>query len=98
MRSMALELAEHSIRVNCVNPTQVDTLMIQNETIRKVFCPDIAQPTREDIADASGALIPMPIPWVEAEDISKAVLWLASDAARYITGVALPIDGGQLLV
>jgi len=36
------------------------------------------------------------IPWVEPEDVSKAVLWLASDEARYVTGIALPIDAGRV--
>jgi (+)-trans-carveol dehydrogenase len=39
----------------------------------------------------------LPIPWVEAEDISNAVLFLASDESRYITGVTLPIDAGSCL-
>ena len=39
----------------------------------------------------------LPIPWVDPEDISNAALFLASDEARYITGVALPVDGGALL-
>ena len=38
----------------------------------------------------------LPIPWVEPVDISNAVLWLASDEARYVTGVTLPIDAGLL--
>jgi (+)-trans-carveol dehydrogenase len=39
----------------------------------------------------------LPIPWVEPVDISNAVLWLASDESRYVTGVTLPIDAGELL-
>jgi (+)-trans-carveol dehydrogenase len=40
----------------------------------------------------------MPIDWVESVDVSNAVLFLASDEARYITGVALPVDGGTLIL
>ena len=97
MRSLALELARHSIRVNSVLPTQVDTGMIMNEKIMKLFCPGVENPTREQFAEVSGALIPLPIPWVEPVDVSNAILWLASDEARYITGVALPVDGGELI-
>jgi (+)-trans-carveol dehydrogenase len=96
MKTLAQELAPHSIRVNTVNPTQVDTDMIQNESMYRLFCPDIENPTREDFGAASAATILLPIDWVEAIDVSNAVLFLASDEARYITGVALPIDAGAL--
>lgn len=98
MKTLAQELAPHSIRVNTVNPTQVDTDMIQNESMYHLFCPDIETPTREDFAAASAATILLPIDWVESIDVSNAVLFLASDEARYITGVALPVDAGALTI
>jgi SDR family mycofactocin-dependent oxidoreductase len=98
MKTLAQELAPERIRVNTVNPTQVDTEMIQNESMYHLFCPDIAEPTRKDFAAASAATILLPIDWVESIDVSNAVLFLASDEARYITGVALPIDGGALVM
>lgn len=98
MKTLAQELAPHSIRVNTVNPTQVDTPMIQNESMYHLFCPDVPEPTREDFAAASAATILLPIDWVESIDVSNAVLFLASEEARYITGVALPIDGGALII
>ncbi len=98
MKTLAQELAPHSIRVNTVNPTQVDTAMIQNESMYHLFCPDVPEPTREDFAAASAATILLPIDWVESIDVSNAVLFLASEEARYITGVALPIDGGALII
>lgn len=98
MKTLAQELAPHSIRVNTVNPTQVDTDMIQNESMYHLFCPDIEAPSREDFGEASAATILLPIDWVESIDVSNAVLFLASDEARYITGVALPIDGGALII
>jgi SDR family mycofactocin-dependent oxidoreductase len=98
MKTLAQELAEHRIRVNTVNPTQVDTDMIQNDSMYRLFCPDLEHPTRQDFAAASAATILLPIDWVEPIDVSQAVLFLASDEARYITGIALPVDGGALLV
>jgi (+)-trans-carveol dehydrogenase len=98
MKTLAQELAEHRIRVNTVNPTQVDTDMIQNDSMYRLFCPDVEHPTRQDFAAASAATILLPIDWVEPIDVSQAVLFLASDEARYITGIALPVDGGALLV
>jgi (+)-trans-carveol dehydrogenase len=97
MRTLALELAPHSIRVNSLHPTQVDTPMIMNETIFRLFMPDQENPTREDFAPASQEMNALPIPWVEAVDISNALLFLASDEARYITGVTLPIDAGATI-
>jgi SDR family mycofactocin-dependent oxidoreductase len=98
MKTLAQELAPHRIRVNTVNPTQVDTDMIQNESMYHLFCPDIENPTREDFGAASAATILLPVDWVESIDVSNAVLFLASDEARYITGVALPVDAGALTI
>jgi SDR family mycofactocin-dependent oxidoreductase len=95
-RTFANELAPHWIRVNSVNPTQVDTPMIMNDEIFRMFRPDLESPGRDDIVDVSIATNALPVPWVEARDVSNAVLFLASDEARYITGVALPVDAGIL--
>lgn len=95
MRTLALELAPHMIRVNSIHPTQVDTDMIQNEATYRLFRPDLEHPTREDFAPASQTMNALPIPWVEAIDISNAVLFLASDEARYITGVTVSVDAGS---
>ena len=97
MRTLALELAPHMIRVNSLHPTQVDTDMVMNEFTFKLFSPDIANPTIEDFGPASQALNALPIPWVEPVDISNALLFLASDEARYITGVTLPVDAGTVI-
>jgi NAD(P)-dependent dehydrogenase (short-subunit alcohol dehydrogenase family) len=94
MRTLALELAPHFIRVNSVHPTGVNTDMIQNAATYRLFRPDLDNPTADDMAEAARALNALPIPWVEPRDISNAVLFLASDEARYITGVTLPVDAG----
>ncbi len=98
MRTAALELAGDNIRVNTVNPTGVNTDMIQNAAAYELFAPDLepAARTKEALAPRFATLNALPIPWVEPVDISNAVLWLASDEARYVTGVTLPIDAGQL--
>lgn len=94
MRALAIELAPMLIRVNTINPTQVDTDMIQNQATRRLFVPGNDNPTREEFAPASQGTQLLPIPWVEPIDISNALVFLASDEARYITGVALPVDAG----
>jgi (+)-trans-carveol dehydrogenase/(-)-trans-carveol dehydrogenase len=97
MRALALELAPHHIRVNSVHPTQVDTPMIQNEPTWRLFRPDLENPSRDDFAVASQSLNALPIPWVDPSDVSNAVLFLASDEARYVTGVTFPVDAGALV-
>lgn len=95
VRSLAKELAPHHIRVNSVHPTNVDTPMIQNDLVRKVFRPDREHPTRAEFAEAATAMNMLPIPWVDPVDIANATLFLASDEARYITAVTLPVDAGS---
>lgn len=97
MRALALELGSHGIRVNSVHPTQVDTEMIMNDATRRLFRPDLEDPTQEDFARASQELQVLPVPWVDPVDVSNAVVWLASDEARYVTGVTLPVDAGTTI-
>lgn len=97
MKVMAKELAEYSIRVNAVLPTQVKTPMLMNEDIYRLFSPELENPTVEDFTVVSQSLNVLPIPWVEVVDISNALLFLASDEARYVTGVGLPVDAGALI-
>jgi SDR family mycofactocin-dependent oxidoreductase len=95
MRSLATELAPFSIRVNSIHPTQVDTPMIMNDTIFELFSP--GNPSKDIFEEVSRTMNSLPIPWVDPVDISNALLFLASDEARYITGVPLPVDAGALL-
>ena len=97
MRTLAIELAQENIRVNSVHPTQVNTPMIMNDATYKMFRPDLENPGPDDFAPLSQMMNTLPVPWVEPEDISNAVLFLASDEARYITGVTLPVDAGACL-
>jgi SDR family mycofactocin-dependent oxidoreductase len=96
MRTLALELAPDMIRVNSVHPTSVNTDMIHNDATYRLFAPDLENPTREQVGERFQGLNALPVSWVEPVDISNAVLWLASDEARYVTGVTLPVDAGQL--
>jgi (+)-trans-carveol dehydrogenase len=97
MRAFAVELGQHSIRVNSVHPTNVNTPMFMNEGTMKMFRPDLDNPGPEDVKVIGMMMHTLPIGWVEPEDVSNAVVFLASDEARYITGVTLPIDGGSCL-
>jgi SDR family mycofactocin-dependent oxidoreductase len=97
MRTLAHELGQYGIRVNSVHPTQVDTPMVMHESVYRLFRPDLENPTAADLAPASQTKHVLPVPWVESVDISNALLFLASDEARYITGVTLPVDAGSLI-
>jgi (+)-trans-carveol dehydrogenase len=97
MRTLALELAPDMIRVNSIHPTSVDTDMIHNADMYSLLMPGVERPTRALSAPVFESLNALPIPWVEPRDISNAVLFLASDEARYITGVALPVDAGSII-
>ena len=96
MRSLALELAPNQIRVNSIHPTSVATPMIQNDVFPTYVRMDLEDPTLDDAADFLRPQQPMDVPWIEAQDITNAMLWLCSDEARYVTGVTLPIDAGAL--
>jgi len=97
MRTLANEVAPHRIRVNTVHPTNVATDMILNDSTFRLFRPDIANPTQDDMIDAMTALNALPVPWVEPVDVANAVAFLVSDEARYVTGAALPIDAGCVI-
>lgn len=94
MKAMALELGPEMIRVNSVHPTQVDTPMIQNEFMYHRARPDLENPGRDDLAEASLSRMAMPVPWVDPVEIAHAVLFLASDESCYVTGMAMTVDAG----
>lgn len=98
MRVLAIELGPSGIRVNCVHPTEVNTPMVMNEQFPGLFCPDVPEPGPDDLAKLTQPLHALPVPWVEPIDISNAVLFLASDEARYITGVPQLVDAGGNLI
>jgi SDR family mycofactocin-dependent oxidoreductase len=96
MRGLAHELAPHGIRVNSIRPTNVDTPMIQNAAVSSAFRPDLDRPpTRAEFAEAARAMNLLDIPSVDPVDVANASLFLASDEARYVTAVALPVDAGS---
>jgi (+)-trans-carveol dehydrogenase len=97
MRTFAVELGAQNIRVNSVHPTNVNTPLFMNDGTMRLFRPDLENPGPEDMKVVGQLMHTLPIGWVEPEDIANAVLFLASDEARYVTGVTLPVDGGSCL-
>ncbi|ROS32147.1 mycofactocin-coupled SDR family oxidoreductase [Amycolatopsis thermoflava] len=96
MRNLSVELAPHNIRVNSVHPTTVNTDMINNPAIYQLFFPGSPDLTKEQAAEGFIHLNGLRIPWVEPVDISNAVVYLASDEARYVTGTTQVVDAGGL--
>jgi SDR family mycofactocin-dependent oxidoreductase len=95
---LAQELGPHRIRVNAICPTTVNTPLVINDATFELFAPDVANPGPDDVRDAFSGLNILPnVPWIEPSDVSEAVAWLCSDSARYITGIALPIDAGNVV-
>jgi NAD(P)-dependent dehydrogenase (short-subunit alcohol dehydrogenase family) len=86
MRSYANNLAPHSIRVNTVHPTGVNTPMIVNDVMQEFLSQDPS--LGQAMANA------LPVDMIEAVDISNAIVWLVSDDARYVTGIMVPVDAG----
>ena len=86
MRQFAVELSRARIRVNTVHPTGVDTMMVNNAAMEKFL---------SDFPDATASITNLlPVELIEPRDVSNAILFLVSDAGRYITGVTLPVDAG----
>ena len=87
-KSWAIELAPHGIRVNSIHPTGVDTPL--NDGLA-----EMEGMTTQEIAERSAGNL-LPVPWVETSDVAAAVLYLAGESARYVTGTTLVIDAGLL--
>jgi SDR family mycofactocin-dependent oxidoreductase len=97
VHNLAAELAPRGIRANVVHPTNCNTPMLQSEPMYRSFRPDLEHPTQADAEPVFYVQQAMKIPWVEPEDISNMVLFLASDEARYITGTQQRVDAGGYL-
>jgi SDR family mycofactocin-dependent oxidoreductase len=97
MTSLARELGRYNIRVNSVNPTCVDTHMINNDFVYGLFRPDLDKPTRADVTDTFASTHLLPVPWIQPQDVSNAILYLVTEPGRYITATPLVIDAGFIV-
>lgn len=97
VHELATALAPLQIRVNAVHPTNTDTEMLHHTGMYRLFRPDLDAPTREEAEAAFPVMNTMPVPYVQPEDISHAVVYLASDESRFVTGMQLRIDAGGYL-
>jgi SDR family mycofactocin-dependent oxidoreductase len=97
IHEVARQVAPRMIRANVVHPTNCNTEMLNSDPMYRAFRPDLENPTREDALPAFPAQNALPIPYVEPEDISNAVVWLASEESRYVTGLQVRVDAGSYL-
>jgi SDR family mycofactocin-dependent oxidoreductase len=92
IKTIAKEVGRYGVTANYVVPNGVGTKMIRNEATYNLMNPD--NPTEEGSLPMYSAMNAIPLPWVEPEDVSKVVLFLASDDARYTTGAMMKVDLG----
>jgi SDR family mycofactocin-dependent oxidoreductase len=90
-------LAPRGLRINVVHPANVNTPMLHNEAMYKVFRPDLEHPVREEVEPGFAMVQALPIPYVEPIDVSHAVTYLASDESRFVTGTQMRVDGGAVV-
>jgi SDR family mycofactocin-dependent oxidoreductase len=96
-KALALQLAPLSIRANVIHPTNVNTPMLQSEPMYRVFRPDLENPTAADAVLTFPLMQAMPIPYIDPQDVSNIVCFLASDESRYVTGLPFLVDAGAML-
>ncbi|MDX1875207.1 mycofactocin-coupled SDR family oxidoreductase [Mycolicibacterium sp. 120266] len=96
MRTLSGELAPYGIRVNSINPTNVNTLMINNPRYNRLFAGGVEGATQEQALPALTAMHALAIPFLDPVDVSNAVVYLAGEDGRYITGTTLVIDAGAM--
>ncbi|MFE4500042.1 mycofactocin-coupled SDR family oxidoreductase [Rhodococcus sp. NPDC056743] len=93
-KTLALETAGTGVTANTVCPGTVSTDMVHNEAMYSLFAPDLTNPTRDQVQSRYASLNPMRVPWSETSDITAAVLYLASEQARHVSGITLEINAG----
>jgi SDR family mycofactocin-dependent oxidoreductase len=96
-KHLAAVLAPEFIRVNVVHPTNCNTPMLNSDPMYKQFRPDLENPSRDDALLAFPAMQAMPVPYVEPQDVSNVMCFLASDESRYVTGSQFKVDAGAML-
>ena len=95
VKTLALEVAAHGITVNAICPATVDTPMVHNGAFYGLFAPDVDRPTKATVEPRYARINPIPVPWIDPADVSNAVIFLASDDARYISGSTIDVDCGS---
>ena len=93
-KSAALDLAPHGITVNAIAPGNISTPMIHNDALYRMMRPDLDAPAAEDVEPVFRSLHAQPVPWLDAAEITRVVLFLGAEASAHISGIVLPVDAG----
>ncbi|MGY1814662.1 mycofactocin-coupled SDR family oxidoreductase [Blastococcus sp. SYSU D00820] len=94
VKSLALELGGSGVTANVVCPTTVDTPMVHNEPMYRLFAPDIADPTTEQVRPRYASLNPMGVSWLDPREVAEAAAFLASEEAAHVNGHVLEVSAG----
>ena len=94
VKALAADLARYWIRVNAICSGNVPTTLLLNEDTLAAFFPDNPGAQYSDLDFPLSAMNLLATPWVETKAVSDAVLYLAAESGKYITGIALPVDAG----
>ena len=93
-KSVAHDMAHSGVTANVIAPGNISTDMLHNEMLYNLMRPDVAEPTRDDVAPVMATLHVQPVPWLEPEEVTAAVVFLCSEGARHITGSVIDVDAG----
>lgn len=94
VKTVSMEHFKQGVTTNAIAPYNCGTEMIFNDANYKVWLPDVENPTKEEAIKAFGELSPHGDPYVEPEDVTDGILFLASDAAKKISGLSLDVQSG----
>jgi SDR family mycofactocin-dependent oxidoreductase len=97
VHDLAFQLGPLGIRANAIHPGNVETSMLLFDDLYKVFRPDLESPTRADAEPVIRGMHRLPVTYIQPSDISDAVVFLASDESRWVTGMQLKVEAGGLL-
>ena len=93
-KSVAHEMAHFGVTANVIAPGNISTDMVHNDMLYRLMRPDVEEPTREDVAPVMASLHVQPVPWLEPDEVTAAVVFLCSEGARHITGSVIDVDAG----
>lgn len=94
VKAAAQDLAHFGVTVNAVAPGNIGTPMLLNEHMFTMMRPDLEHPTAADMAPVMAGLHAQPVPWLEPEEVTRAVMYLVSEDATHITGTVMDVSAG----